>query len=554
MNRLILFFSILILQACTVHKSAIYGIDSAYTNVKLDTLAMQTWEYKDIVSDSIPGISLDRAYLELLKNKKGKEVIVAVIDTQMDINHEDLKQAFWVNTDEIPNNGMDDDDNGYVDDVHGWNFIGNTKGESIFRTNFEYVRLVKKYQNKYKDLSIDSIAKKDTVQFKIYKKALKEYNKWFKMRKHNVLMFTNWRIRYANTKKVLSLYFPKEDYTIKKLQEIKTTDTIVLKEIKNMLDHIKWKQSDTWAKKELKYERNFINYYLNIDLKDRELVGDNVNDIRDTKYGYHNVSISQEKLVYHATYIGGVLGANRSNAIGIKGISSTIKIMPLVVSCNGDEYDKDIALAIRYAVDNGARIINMSSKKDFSIHAKWVTEALQYAEQRNVLFVHGTGNDTYNIDKVATFPTDTDKNGTEILTNFINVGSSSYHVNKKLFSYYSNYGKENVDLFAPGEEIYTTSLNNHYRFKDGTSMATPMVSGVAALILSHYPKLKAYEVKEIVLASGVSYNFDVEIRIDRKKVLVPFSSLSKTGKILNAYNALLLAKHYKKWKLGKWNF
>ncbi len=552
-NRFIVLFFILLLVNC---KSSQHFIKNNFTksiSKKLSQEQLKSWQHKDIISDSIFGISLDKTYTELIKNKKGKEIIVAVIDTQVDLNHEDLKNSFWLNKDEIPNNNIDDDNNGYIDDVHGWNFLGNSKGESLPRTNFEYVRVVKKYKDIYKNNVCDSIY--DT-KCKTYKKALKIYTYELKRVKHNYLMFTNWQIRYNNTKKVLKPFFPKENYTLKVLNEIKTTDTIILKEIKNMRNHINWKQSDEWSKKETAKEKRYIDYYLNINLNNRQkIVGDNPYDITNTNYGFHNITINKGDLVSHSTYVTGIINANRNNSIGIKGVSNRIKIMPIVVSTRGDEYDKDIALAIRYAVDNGVQIINMSSSKDFSINPKWVKNALKYAEKHNVLFVNSASNDNNNTDIITTFPNDIDNNGKEIVSNFINVGASTYQVNKYLVAPFSNYGKKNVDIFAPGNDIFTTKINNTYKFVGGTSYSAPIVSGVAALIWSHYPKLKAYEVKEIILTSGVSYDMDVILPAgyqSEKEKLVPFKSLSKSGKIVNAYNALLLAKHYKKWKKGKW--
>jgi len=546
-------FILLLISSCSTKQLIVTNLN--VKNKKLSQEQLKSWQHKDIISDSIFGISLDKAYQELIRNKKGKEIIVAVIDTQVDLNHEDLKNSFWLNKDEIPNNNIDDDNNGYIDDVHGWNFIGNLKGESLPRTNFEYVRVVKKYSDIYNNSMCDSIY---DSKCKTYKKALKIYTYELKRVKHNYLMFTNWQIRYNNTKKVLKPFFPKGNYTLKVLNEIKTTDTIILKEIKNMRNHINWEQSDEWSKRNTAKEKKYIDYYLNINLNNRQkIVGDNPYDIKDTNYGFHNVTKNENQINHsnHSTKVTGIINANRNNGIGIKGISNRIKIMPLVVSTYGDEYDKDIALAIRYAVDNGAQVINMSSSKDFSTNPEWVQNALKYAEKHNVLFINCASNENNNTDVDTTFPNDIDNNGEEIVSNFINVGASTYQVNKYLVAPFSNYGEKNVDIFAPGNDIFTTKINNTYKFVGGTSYSAPIVSGVAALIWSHYPKLKAYEVKEIILESGISYDMDVILPAgyqSEKETLVPFKSLSKSGKIVNAYNALLLARHYKKWKKGKW--
>jgi subtilisin family serine protease len=546
MNRFFLLLCSLLISCSSNHY--LITNNSNFKKSKIINEVLKNWHHKDINLDSIPGISLDRAYQELIKNKKGKEIIVAVLDMQIDLNHEDLRKSIWLNDAEIPNNNLDDDKNGYIDDVNGWNFIGNKKGESLFNSNFIFTRVVKKFKNKFKSLAINDILNKDKKQFIDYQNALIEYNENLSIRKNNFKNFINWGKRYEVTKKILKEYFPNNNYTIDKLNEIKTNDSIKKDAIINMLDHIDYGQNDKWLKKNLKLQKLHLNFFLNLNYDERKLVGDDVNDINDTNYGYHNIAVNQDNLTYHATYVAGILAATRNNNIGVKGISNDIKIMPIVISPNGDEFDKDIALAIKYAVDSGAKIINMSSTKKYSLHSNWVENALIYASKNDILFITSAGNNSVNIDNSITFPNDSNKK----ITNFINVGATSYECNGKLLTFFSNIGKENVDIFAPGKKIYTTQINNTYRFVEGTSFSAPIVSGIAALIWSYYPKLKAHQVKEILLASGVSYDIDVEIIEDGKKKLVPFSSLSKSGKIVNAYNALLYAKNYKKWKAGKW--
>jgi subtilisin family serine protease len=543
MKSILFLVIICFLYACKSNKLIV--ISNHFYNSTLSN-KQEFWHYKDIIKDSISGISLDRAYQELVKNKKGNEVIVAVIDTQVDLNHKDLKESFWINKDEIPNNNIDDDNNGYVDDVNGWNFIGNKKGESLYLSRFENVRIVKEFGERFQNKTINSIPKSELNDYKEYNRALKDYEEIIKIKKRNLFHFNNWKKQFNLIKNTLENLIPSRKITIDNLNKIITKDTVVLKVITDMKNYIIKNKNDKWINNLISNENRFINYYLNLNYNDRELIGDNPNNLEDKYYGFNNVSINIDSLFNHATLISGVLVDN----IKMKKI---IKLMPLVVSCSGDEHDKDIALAIRYAVDNGAKIINMSSKKLFSLRQNWIQKALKYAEANDVLVVNSSGNNSFNVDINYTFPTDVDDNKDEILNNFVNVSSSSYHLDKNLISWFSNYGKKNVDLFAPGENIYTTNVNNNYKFEDGTSLSAPIVSGVAALIWSYYPKLKASEVKEILLESGVSYDIDVELpSYDEEKKLVPFSSLSKSGKIVNAYNALLYAKNYKKWKQGKW--
>ena len=247
----------------------------------------------------------------------------------------------------------------------------------------------------------------------------------------------------------------------------------------------------------------------------------------------------------HGTLTTGVLAASRANNTGAKGITDNIKVMSLCISPYGDEHDKDMALAIRYAVDNGAKIINISSSKEFSLREDWVHDAIKYASDNDVLIVTSAGNSNYNLDEPDTFnyPDDTKEDGTEVADNFIKVGATTY-LSEEFKRSSSSYGKNSVDVFAPGLKIYTTSSqkNEKYTYSGGTSAATPIVSGVAALVRSYYPKLSASQVKEIILQSGVSYNIDIEIeQEDSTKKSIPFSELSKSGKVVNAYNALLMA-------------
>lgn len=258
-------------------------------------------------------------------------------------------------------------------------------------------------------------------------------------------------------------------------------------------------------------------------------------------YG-NNRNGSYRRFQSHSTKVSGIIAGNRENNIGVKGFSDNIKIMPLNISPSGDEHDKDIAMAIRYAVDNGAKIINMSFGKQFSLRKDWVNEAIKYAELKNVLIIHSAGNTAKNIDENLAYPNDVNlSNNDEICSNFINVGSITKKTDSTFVSKTSNYGKKNVDLFAPGDQIYTAIPENKYEFDSGTSLAAPMVSGTAALIWLYYPKLTASEVKQVILDSGTAYDIDVLIPGGKGKK-TKFSELSKSGKVLNVYNAMKMAE------------
>lgn len=215
----------------------------------------------------------------------------------------------------------------------------------------------------------------------------------------------------------------------------------------------------------------------------------------------------------------------------------------------GSENDKDVALAIRYAVDNGAKIINMSFGKTLSENPQWIKEAFLYAEMHDVLLVAGSGNNSRDNDIKPFYPIDYDEQtGIEYCKNFIKVGAITSDGDKYFLAYFTNYGKKTVDIFAPGYFLKTTDPIVGYSYRDGTSMSSPIVSGVAALVRSYYPKLKASEVKKIILQSGVSINLNVQVPGEKEGTLKPFKELSKSGKVVNAYNALLMAKEMSKKK------
>nr|WP_315149005.1 S8 family peptidase [uncultured Flavobacterium sp.] len=562
-NFSILFFFVLL--SCKTIKQVSVTEYKPESKKELNTQSPKIWYQKDKGLNSISGISSDKWYDENKKNPK-KEVIVAIIDTQIDINHEDLQGKFWTNSKEIANNNIDDDHNGYVDDTRGWNFASNKKEDYIVWGNFASVRVIRDFKMLFDGKSEDQIPAEKLFKYKEYHRALKayeneniSYKRWQSSLYHSVAV-------YPLVKETLKQYFPKENYTYQQLDSMYKKHKINDKSYREMRE-----SNDKDLGALIRYmmininndERNLVdieksrdeldsivNKNLNINYNDRALIGDNPN-ILEKGYGSNNVSISKKgfkNIQGHCTKVAGIIAANRNNNIGIKGIADNVKIMPLSISYSGDENDKDIAMAIYYAVDNGAKVINMSFGKEFSAHLEWVSDAIKYAEKHNVLLVHCAGNDGFNVDENAYYPSDNTFDGTpEISNNFINVGSISSRLDSTFVSSFSNYGKQNVDLFAPGEDIYTTAKNNAYESDSGTSLAGPMVSGTAALIWSYYPTLTANEVKQIIMDSGTSYDLEVNVPGTKDKK-VPFSELSKSGKVLNVYNAMQMAEKVSKHK------
>ncbi|APQ17303.1 S8 family peptidase [Maribacter hydrothermalis] len=490
----------------------------------LSTTEKKNWGHLDLVADTIPGMSVDKAYDEIIKNKKGTKTIVAVLDSGIDLNHEDLKNVLWTNTKEKAGNGKDDDGNGYIDDIHGYNFLGESYNEQL-----EYVRMLRLNIGDATTLS-KAKAKLDT-----------EYAEALQGKQQYEQIYQAVKNADAEVKK----YLKKESYTKKDLADIKTTDQAMQQNIAILNQMFGIKDSIPEVLKELNngltYYSEQLNYNLNKDFNGREPVGDDAYDITDVNYGNGNPKnrVDDES---HGTHVAGIIAAERNNGKGANGVANNVAIMSIRAVPNGDEYDKDIARGIRYAVDNGARVINGSFGKSFSPKAEWVYEAIKYAAEHNVLFVHAAGNDGANLDDptIGNYPNDQVKNGPEIADNVITVGALNPKYGSELVASYSNYGKVNVDIFAPGTDIYSSYPNNEYEYSPGTSMAAPAVAGVAALVLSQYPTLTAAQVKKIILQSGLPIRAKVILGGDNAKS-ASLDQISTSGKIANAYNALILA-------------
>ncbi|VXB50668.1 conserved hypothetical protein [Flavobacterium sp. 9AF] len=506
------------------------------------------------------GIFLEKWYSENSK-ETSNTIIVATLDTQIDLDHEDLKNNIWVNKNEIPNNGIDDDKNGYIDDKNGWNFVGKPNGDYYVYGNFEYVRIIQKWDSIFKNKNPNEIQENLLASYYTYKTA-KDFHEYY------VNYYTNWKESLEFDISIfpiitdsLKLYFPKEDYTLKDLDSL----------------YIKYKLNDKsyWQRRmdndkdfgallsyKINIEKNektienlvynksqkdsILNQNLNIDFVDRRLIKDNPKILEK---GYGNPIVNSfNKLEIHGTKVSSLISSKRENNNGLYGFHNQIKIMPLSISVSGDEHDKDIAMAIYYAVDNGAKVINMSFGKEFSLEQEWVNDAIKYAENKNILIIHSSGNESKNLDTNLYYPTDV-KYGevNEFSSNFITVGSISKRTDSTMVSPFSNYGKNNVDIFAPGEEIYVAIPDNQYTYDSGTSLAAPMVSGTAALIWLYYPNLTVQEVKKIILESGVTID-KIVIKPGTENELVHFSELCKSGKILNTYNAMKMAEEMSKKK------
>ncbi len=514
------------------------AIDSLLINHKVNTIP-KNWEFKDAILDTLPGISLYRAYDSILNNKEGKPVIVALIDMTVEINHQGLKNNIWENSDEKVN-GLDDDDNGYIDDINGWNFLGNNKGQNNEFVNYEYTRIIKKFNSKFKKSNYIFKSKLDSLEYQIYQKAVKKFNSRLKFAKED-LEYINMVSKSKNDAEKLIANYINTSYTLENLDSLKKiypNNNKLQSAILRKSNFIKHGYSDEYVSRYKLKANERIDKLLNLDYNDRVIQKDNPENLNDYEYGSYQFN-QNTTFLDHGTLMAGII-----SKVGFK---NEIKIMPLTISAYGDEHDKDIALAIRYAVNNGAKVINMSFAKEFSLHLDWVLEAIQYANANNVLIVSAASNDKYNLDlhENSKFPNDhTTFNDIEVSNNFLSIGSSGYRFKNYLKSSFSNYGIKEVDVFAPGEKIHTTFPNNNFDVSyGGTSSASALISGAAALLYSYYPNLSVSQIKEIIMHTGLE--FDVKVKTptkEDKKKMTPFNKLSKSGKIVNIYNAIVSAE------------
>ena len=535
-----------------VPKGSDATIDIPAKKGPLSEKAKNAWSAADIETDSIAGMSLAKAY-EFLEGKKGVPVIVGIADSGVDVEHEDLKGVAWVNPKEVPGNNKDDDNNGYVDDIHGWNFLGNKEGKIVNADQLEITRIVKSGMDKFGNKKASEIADTDKKEYEEYLKIKEKFDKVAKAKENEIANLKGTKTRILQLEESFTAVqnlIGKTDFTLDDVKNAKSDDaettakindvTMIMSRGMKMADLLSYKK-DLLAY--LESQENAKSY--DLDFNARQSLGDDLYDITDTNYGNNNV-IGSKKLESHGTHVAGIVAASRGNGKGLDGVANNVKILTVRVVPDGDEHDKDVALGIRYAVDNGAKIINTSFGKAYSPNKQWVFDAIKYAAKNDVLIVNAAGNDSKNIDVEKTYPNDSEDLINEISDNVLTVGANSLFYDKRLPARFTNYGKRNVDVFAPGVQIYSTIPSDEYAQKSGTSMAAPSAAGVAALVRSYYPQLSASQVKHILMNSGTKINFNVikpgtQSRQNPDGELVSFSELSVSGRIVNAYNALKMA-------------
>lgn len=499
------------------------------------------WHHLDPKTDSVMGISTERAYRELLKGRKATPVIVAVIDDGIDATHEDLKSVMWTNAKEVAGNGKDDDRNGYVDDVNGWNFIGGKDGQNIQFGQKEETRLVAKLGPRYATADRASLPVAQQAEYDLYRRAKAQYEKKLTELRSTYGQYTQMEAQFKATINELKQKLGVNRLDSALLHHPPIADSMLLRRVAMFYQPMVQRgfaDADDALKgfqKGVSRLKNSLDYGYNLQYDPQSIVGDHPDEL--TEIGYGNADIIGPD-ADHGTHVAGIIAADRTNQSGVLGVADHAYIMGIRTIPSGDERDKDVANAIRYAVDNGAKIINMSFGKDFSPDWRVVDDAIRYADKKGVLLVHGAMNDRNNIDSVASYPAAKYPDGHD-MTNVITVGASSRTNNRELVAIFSNYGQYTVDVFAPGVSIHSTVPGNGYEPGSGTSMATPVVAGIAAVLKSYFPQLTPQDMKRIIMESADPIHTTVYKPGTRQ--LVDFATLSKTGGIVNLYEAVKLA-------------
>ena len=529
-----------------------FCLSSAFTQTEIPN----GWHTLDFEQDSFYGISLNKAYKFLhQKNIKPNKIIVAVLDSGCDTLQEDLKNILWHNPKEIPNNHIDDDNNGYTDDVFGWNFLGNKNGENLRYGGDERTRVFYRFKDKFNAKKIDTntLSKTENFEYKLWKQAANELN--VSTDDELEVALTDMALKAIKKyDKVLKAEMGVEEYTTEYLEKFEAKTTEAKQNKYNYLTTVKLLEIDADEKNTSLISQ--LEEYVETKkkaLKAREsapqnyresIIKDDYSSITDNHYGNPDITALSSR---HGTHVSGIIAAQRDNNLGIDGIADNAKIMVVRVVPEGDEYDKDVALGIFYAVNNGAKVINMSFGKGLSPEKHWIDSAVEYAAKKDVLLIHAAGNDYKNTDSIASFPTPYFLNSSAFAKNFITVGASTDPKISKgsIIADFSNYGKNSVNVFAPGVRIYSTVPGiSNYSNLQGTSMAAPIVSGLAALLRGYFPTLTAVQTKEIIERSVFKPNEKTATYVvvgDESKERITIANACTSGGIVNAVNAVELA-------------
>ncbi len=518
--------------------------------------APENWFNKDFSNDGVRGVSTEKTYQELAKGKSTTTVVVAVIDSGVDVEHEDLQGRIWVNAGETPGNGIDDDKNGYVDDIHGWNFLGGKDGRNVNAETLEVTRLYAHYSKIFKDVDASTLSKKEKKKYKIYKECKEVVEKELNGSKAQLAQFEMTEMLYKGALEEARNIAGDEKITKELIEGIDPVGdqnkAIAVRLLSGALEEgLTLDEIEVQLEEQLKGAKSYYegqaSHMYNPEWNPRaDIVKDDYSNSYEIGYGNSDVEGPDAG---HGTHVAGIIAATRDNDLGMMGVANDVKIMSLRAVPDGDEHDKDIANAIRYAVDNGASVINMSFGKGYSWDKAAVDAAVKYAQKNDVLMIHAAGNSSQDNEVSSNFPNDKfvkkkirkKKNTAQ---NWITVGALSWKKGEDMTARFSNYGKTKVDLFAPGVDIYSTvPQETEYASYSGTSMASPVCAGVATMLRSYFPSLTAVQVKKILMSSVVPITEKVKIPGSDEKV--DFKDLCVTGGVVNAYNAFKLASKTK---------
>jgi subtilisin family serine protease len=534
-----------VLAACTPVQTAppasVPGPHPVVSAPRPDTLsaAPENWWHLDYDSDRIYGLSANRAYRELLADKTpARTVVVAIIDSGVDIEHEDLAGNLWVNQGEIPGTGVDDDGNGYIDDIHGWNFIGGPGGTHVQQDTYEVTRLYAAYRARFAGARTDTMSAATRADHQRYLEIREAFESDLAEAMEQLEEIRAIEVAMTRFNDLLQTHLGVDSLTVEAVRAIRPTRPDLAQARQAFLMMAENAITMEVIVRQREYVEGRVQYGLNPDFDPRHIVGDDYSNPRERFYG--NADVTGPK-AEHGTHVAGIIGAVRGNDTGIDGIAPAVRIMVLRAVPDGDERDKDVANAIRYAVDNGAHIINMSFGKGYSPQKQVVDEAVRYADERGVLMIHAAGNAGEDLALNANFPTRHYDDG-GYARHWIEVGASSWRSADSLAATFSNYGADQVDVFAPGVAIHSTVPGDGYSRFDGTSMAAPMVAGVAALLMAYFPDLDAADVRHIILESAARFTDRLVVLPGGDGEMIPFGSLSRTGGIVNAYAAVRMAE------------
>jgi subtilisin family serine protease len=513
---------------------------SAQAFSQKDSLKIKyNWYNLDYEIDGVRGMSVEKTYNELLKGRTSKTVLVGVIDSGIDTKHEDLASKIWINTKEIAGNGKDDDGNGFIDDINGWDFLGGKDGRDIAHEQVETTRILKELKTKFGENPSKRMIRKNKKDYELMQKLQTEVDAKLAEAKQSAPFYKQIYQNLLDAEVILKDYLKVSKLTPDLVKNI--DDSQVERNVR-AAKQMALRVYDLGASSEDLKEAvdqfdGQIEYNYNLDYNPRkEIIGD---DVKKTQYGTYGNNEVRGTDAMHGTHVAGIIGADRNNNLGVKGVCDNVQIMVIRAVPDGDERDKDVANAIRYATDNGVRVLNMSFGKKLSPEKKFVDEAVKYALSKGVLLVAAAGNDADNMDTNPQFPNDKYENGT-FAENWISVGALSWKSEPNIVADFSNYGHVSVDVFAPGVDLFSTVPDSKYKELSGTSMASPAVCGVAALLISYFPELTAAQVKKIIIESSVKMP-TLQVNKPGAKELINFGDLSVTGGVVNAYNAVKMA-------------